>query len=71
MGSESGHRDEHRPQCTPDSPDGELVNQPTRAVTAHNWDGSCYEWRHAPWLYGAVHFHDDDLEDAGWEMDSS
>ena len=52
---------------TPDSPDGELVNMPTRAVTAHNWDGSCYEWRHAPSLYGAVHFHDDDLDDAGWE----
>jgi N,N-dimethylformamidase len=52
---------------TPDSPDGELVNAPTRAVTAHNWDGSCYEWRHAPSLYGAVHFHDDDLDDAGWE----
>ena len=48
-------------------PDGRLVNQPTRAVTAHNWDGSCYEWRHAPELYGAVHFHDDDIDDVGWE----
>ncbi|HEX3689205.1 MAG TPA: N,N-dimethylformamidase beta subunit family domain-containing protein [Solirubrobacteraceae bacterium] len=50
-----------------DAPDGRLVNQPTRAVTAHNWDGSCYEWRHAPELYGAVHFHDDDIDDVGWE----
>jgi N,N-dimethylformamidase len=49
------------------APDGRLVNQPTRAVTAHNWDGSCYEWRHAPELYGAVHFHDDDIDDVGWE----
>jgi N,N-dimethylformamidase len=49
------------------TPDGRLVNQPTRAVTAHNWDGSCYEWRHAPDLYGAVHFHDDDIDDVGWE----
>ncbi len=49
------------------TPDGRLVNQPTRAVTAHNWDGSCYEWRHAPELYGAVHFHDDDIDDVGWE----
>ena len=48
------------------APDGRLVNQPTRAVTAHNWDGSCYEWRHAPELYGAVHFHDDDIDDVGW-----
>ena len=52
--------------ATPASPSGELVNLPVRAVTAHNWDGSCYEWRHAPWLYGAVHFHEDDLEDVGW-----
>lgn len=50
-----------------DAPDGRLVNQPTRAVTAHNWDGSCYEWRHARELYGAVHFHDDDIDDVGWE----
>jgi N,N-dimethylformamidase len=48
------------------TPDGELVNMPTRAVTAHNWDGSCYEWRHAPELYGAVHFHADDVDDVGW-----
>ncbi len=51
---------------TATSPDGVLVNGPTRGVTAHNWDGSCYEWRHAPSLYGAVHFHDDDVDDAGW-----
>ena len=51
----------------PRTPDGRLVNQPTRAVTAHNWDGSGYEWRHAPELYGAVHFHDDDVDDVGWE----
>lgn len=50
------------------APDRVLVNMPTRGVTAHNWDGSCYEWRHAPGLYGAVHFHTDDLEDAGWEI---
>ena len=26
-------------------------------------------WRHAPDEYGAIHFHDDDLYDAGWEVD--
>jgi len=51
---------------TSPSPDGELVNMPTRAVTAHNWDGSCYEWSHAPQQYGAVHFHVDDVDDVGW-----
>jgi N,N-dimethylformamidase len=54
--------------ATAHSPDGELVNLPTRAVTAHNWDGSCYEWSQAPRLYGAVHFHDDDLDDAAWKQ---
>ncbi len=53
--------------AVPGGPDGRLINQPTRAVTAHNWDGSCYEWPHAPELYGAVHFHDDDIDDVGWE----
>jgi N,N-dimethylformamidase len=52
---------------TPAAPEGRLVNMPTRGVTAHNWDGSCYEWRHAPDLYGAVHFHEDDVDDLGWE----
>jgi N,N-dimethylformamidase beta subunit-like, C-terminal len=52
---------------TQDSPEGALVNLATRAVTAHNWDGSAYEWRHAANLYGAIHFHDDDVDDVGWE----
>ena len=47
-------------------PDGELINLPVRGVTAHNWDGSCYEWPQAPELYGAVHFHEDDIDDVGW-----
>jgi N,N-dimethylformamidase len=54
-----------------DSPSGTLVNAPTRAVTAHNWDGSCYVWTDAPSQYGAVHFHDDDVDDVGWEATCS
>lgn len=46
--------------------DGALVNQPTRGMTGHNWTGSELGWRHAPEEYGAIHFHDDDLSDAGW-----
>ena len=45
---------------------GTLVNQPMRAATGHNWDGSETSWRGAPHLYGAIHFHDDDLSDAQW-----
>jgi N,N-dimethylformamidase beta subunit-like, C-terminal len=50
------------------APDGKLINLPVRGVTAHNWDGSCYEWPHAPEQYGAVHFHDDDIDDIGWSV---
>lgn len=45
---------------------GRTVNAPKRAVTGHNWDGSEMDWRRAPDQYGAIHFHDDDLHDAGW-----
>jgi len=45
---------------------GVVVNRPTRGVTGRNWDGSQTDWRHARDQYGAVHFHDDDLSDAGW-----
>ena len=45
---------------------GQTVNAPKRAVTGHNWDGSEMDWRRAPHQYGAIHFHDDDLYDAGW-----
>jgi N,N-dimethylformamidase len=45
---------------------GRTVNAPKRAVTGHNWDGTEMDWRRAPQQYGAVHFHDDDLYDAGW-----
>ncbi len=48
---------------------GHLVNLPTRAMKGHNWDGSEYNWTHKPEHYGAIHFHDDDLYDCGWETD--
>jgi N,N-dimethylformamidase beta subunit-like, C-terminal/Concanavalin A-like lectin/glucanases superfamily len=46
---------------------GELVNQPGRAVTGHHWSGDTLDFRSAPEQYAAIHFHDDDLEDARWE----
>jgi N,N-dimethylformamidase len=45
---------------------GRLINQPTRAVTGQNWDGSEMNWRHAPQQYAAIHFHDDDIDDCHW-----
>ncbi len=49
--------------------DGELVNLPTRAVTGSNWHGETTNWRERPELYGAIHFHCDDLYDMGWATD--
>lgn len=46
---------------------GRTVNKPTRGVTGWNWDGAQTAWPAAPEQYGAIHFHDDDLDDAGWE----
>jgi N,N-dimethylformamidase len=48
---------------------GRVVNAPTRAVTGHDWTGDESNPRYAPEQYGAIHFHADDLDDAGWESD--
>ena len=48
---------------------GKTVQMPTRAVTGHNWTGADTNFRLAPRQYGAIYFHDDDLDDAGWEVD--
>jgi N,N-dimethylformamidase len=46
---------------------GSCVNLPTRAVTGHAWRGQTTDWRTRPDLYGAIHFHSDDLEDCAWK----
>ena len=48
---------------------GVCHNAPLRGVTGWNWRGREEVYRHAPEQYGAIHFHDDDLEDAGWNTD--
>jgi N,N-dimethylformamidase len=49
--------------------DGVAVNMPMRAATGHTWTGQEIDFKRAPDQYGAIHFHDDDLEDANWEAD--
>lgn len=49
--------------------DGRLINLPARAMKGWNWDATEMNWRHKPEHYGAIHFHDDDLYDCGWETD--
>jgi N,N-dimethylformamidase len=46
----------------------ELVNGPTLAVTGRHWDDDTTDFRAAPEQYAAVHFHEDDLDDAGWPV---
>jgi len=48
---------------------GQAVNLPSRGVKGFNWSGHEQNFRHAPLEYGAIHFHDDDHYDAGWETD--
>lgn len=48
---------------------GILFNAPTRAVKGHNWDGSIIDWTKDSSHYGAIHFHEDDLDDAQWDTD--
>lgn len=48
---------------------GHTVNMPARAMTGYNWTGNEINYTRAPREYGAIHFHDDDLDDARWEVD--
>ena len=48
---------------------GRLVNLPTRGVCGHAWTGDEHCWVNRPEHYAAIHFHDDDLYDCGWETD--
>ena len=54
-------------EVTGRGPDGELHQLPARAVTGSRWDGSVQAWTADPSHYDAVHFHSDDLYDAGWD----
>ena len=57
----------HVVDISPHGRHGTTINLPTRAMKGHAWDGSEYNWVHNPTHYGAIHFHDDDLYDCGWE----
>jgi N,N-dimethylformamidase len=56
---------------SPNQAHGQTVNMPTRGVTGRLWDGSEDSFLAKPEHYGAIAFHEDDLEDCGWEPDFS
>lgn len=47
---------------------GTAINSPKRAVTGYNWTGNEVDFKVCPQEYGAIHFHDDDLDDCKWEV---
>jgi N,N-dimethylformamidase len=48
---------------------GETFNLPTRGMIGAAWRGEAFHWRDRLDLYGAIHFHTDDLYDCGWATD--
>ncbi|MCE5316655.1 MAG: GldG family protein [Parachlamydia sp.] len=50
---------------------GVLENLPTRGVTGYRYTGQETSWVTHPMHYSAIHFHDDDVYDAQWEVDFS
>jgi N,N-dimethylformamidase len=50
---------------------GNTLQRPARGMTGHCWTGEETNWRHAPEQYGAIHFHDDDIDDSEWQTDFS
>ncbi len=72
VGSWDFSRDISSLRVTDTSPNllhGAVVNMPARGMKGYNWTGEVMNWQEAPEQYGAIHFHDDDLYDAGWEVD--
>ena len=45
------------------------VNGPTAGVTGPSWRAATSAFHQARGEFAALHFHDDDLDDAGWEAD--
>ena len=39
-----------------------------RAMTGHNWDSFEMDYKQARLQYGAIYFHDDDIDDARWDV---
>jgi len=52
---------------SPNRLDGVAVNMPTRGMTGHRWDATSQSPAAAPEQYSAIHFHSDDVADAGWK----
>ena len=54
---------------SPNAWNGHTVNLPARAMKGSRWDGSAHRWSDNPAHYGAIHLHEDDVVDCGWDDD--
>ncbi len=54
---------------SPNVLNGHAINLPARGMTGFNWTADDIVYHHLPEEYGAIHFHDDDIDDARWEVD--
>ncbi|HQZ12456.1 MAG TPA: hypothetical protein PK286_06175, partial [Devosia sp.] len=45
---------------------GQFVNRPMRSATGPGWPGASASTEAKPETHDAIHFHDDDVSDAGW-----
>lgn len=50
---------------------GVVVNAPMRGAKGHSWSGRVVDFTIDPEQYGAIHFHEDDLDDAGWSVNAT
>ncbi len=66
-----GINTEQLTDLSPGKRHGWTMQMPTRGVKGVHWDGSVQSWLEDPSQYGAIHFHEDDLVDAGWTPDFS
>ena len=54
---------------SPSRLNGHIINMPVRGMTGFNWTADEIVYHHKPEEYGAIHFHDDDIDDARWDVD--
>ena len=48
---------------------GHCINLPARGMPGHNWTSDYMSFAAAPQEYSAIHFHDDAVDDARWDVD--
>ena len=54
-------------ECGPFALNGRGVNMPVRGVPGFNWTSDYMSYRHGREEYGAIHFHDESVDDARWK----